>query len=258
MKRLCLVTAALVALSACASSSNKTESRDRAADRTVNPLYVFTLQQQGSVLLQQGRFEEALKRLEEAADLQPDNATTHNMIGLCNLRMERYDQALASFHRALEIVPSFTDARNNRGATYLSIGQYQLAEVDFVAVLSDTTYAHRSGVYYNLGMASLKRGQLGSAEENFRRATADQPPVFDAFLRIAEIASQQGRTDEAITVLEEARLKFPDRDEATVVLAGLLIDRGEPDRARPLLENVIANNPKSEVADRARELLERS
>jgi Tfp pilus assembly protein PilF len=178
------------------------------------------------------------------------------MIGLCYLNMQQYDEALKAFDKALDLIPSFTDARNNRGATYLALKQYQLAEVDFVAVLADTTYPHRWEVYYNLGMSYLQRRQQGAAEENFRRAAFAPTPVFEAYLRLAEIAQQRGEASSAADLLEEARLKFPDRLEAPLALGRLLMQTGRVEEARTQLQHVIDADPGSTFADQARQLLE--
>ncbi len=253
MKRVVLLIS-LAGVLAC--SSSKPSTTTQTAGDTKNPLYSFTLMRQGSVLLQQGRYQDALSRFEDANRHAPGNATVHNMIGLCYLNMERYDEALAAFGTALELIPSFTDARNNRGAAYLALGQYQLAEVDFAAVLADTTYPHRWGAYYNIGMSHLQRNQFAAAEENFRRAAYAPAPVFEAFLRLGDIAAQRGDLDAAIELLEEAKLKFPERIEAPLRLGRLLIQAGRSNEARPHLEQVIAADPGSAFADQARRLLE--
>jgi type IV pilus biogenesis/stability protein PilW len=250
--------ALLLALGGCSSTppGSRPMRRPGSESDLANPLYPFTLMRQGSVLLQQGRYDDALKSFEKAAQLQPENATTHNMVGLCYLKLEQYDKALAAFNKALDLVPSFSDARNNRGATYLALKQYRLAEVDFLAVLGDPTYPHRWDVYYNLGMTYFDRGQLGAAVENFRRAAYTTAPVFEAFLRLAEIAERQGKTDAAIDTLEQAHLKFPDQAEATFRLGKLLFDAGRKDEARKYLQEVADSDPSSKLADEARKLLE--
>jgi len=257
MKRL-VAAFALLSVLACASSKPPASSTPGKppADQPNNPLYAFTLMRQGSVLLQQGRFEDALKRFQEADAHSPGNATVHNMIGLCYLNMKQYDEALQAFDRALDLIPSFTDARNNRGATYLALGEYQLAEVDFIAVLADTTYPHRWEVYYNLGMSYFQRHQLGAAEENFRRAAFAPTPVFEAYLRLADIAQERGNLSSAVDLLEEAKLKFPDRIEAPLALGRLLMLAGRTEEARTQLQLVIDSDPGSTLADEARRLLE--
>ena len=237
---------------ASASSSDKSKKKNA----TVDPLYSLTLMRQGSVLMQQGRVEDALQSFQEADRIAPGNATTYNMIGLCELRLGRYENALTSFDGALRLVPGFTDARNNRGATYLAMGQYHLAEVDFMAVLGDSTYPHRKQAYYNVGLTYLQRSQFGAAEENFRRAIILPSPVFEAYIRLAELAQRHGELDLAEGLLEEARLNFPERTEVAFEMGKLLVLQGRDDEARPYLERVIANAPDSESAETARSLLE--
>ncbi len=237
------------------SKKKRSNTSDTKTTTAGDPLYALTLMRQGSTLLQQDQYSEALLRFEEADKISPGNATVHNMIGLCYLNMQQHDRALAAFNRALDLIPSYTDAQNNRGVTYLALRQYRLAEVDFVAVLSDSTYPHRWRVYYNLGMTYLQRDQLGAAEENFRRAITAPQPVADAYLRLSQLAHIQGHETEAVDLLEEAHLRFPERTEVTLQLGQLLLEVGRPNEARPYLQEVISKEPGSERAEEAAQLL---
>jgi type IV pilus biogenesis/stability protein PilW len=251
-----LVLLPLFCLSGC-SSTDKAQpdpSDLSSAGDVANPLYPFTLMRQGSVYMQQGRYDDALERFLEAQRLQPKNATVYNMAGLCYLKLTQYDLALTFFDRALSLVPSFTDARNNRGATYLALEQYRMAEVDFVAVLADNTYPHRWQVYYNLGMTYLEQNELIAAEENFRRAARAPQPVFNAFLRLAEILQLQGKIDEAVAILEEATITF-NRPSASLALGRLLMQIGRTEEGRHQLEELVADEPSSPAATEARQLL---
>jgi tetratricopeptide (TPR) repeat protein len=241
----------------CASTPKPAEPTQSAADRAAaeDPLYSFNLLRQGSALLQQQRFPEALERFERSRALSPTNATVHNMVGLCLMQMGRLDEAVTSFDRALELIPNFTDAHNNRGSAYLAQGKLPLAESDFLAVLADTTYPHRWETFYNLGVAQLQQGRLSSAEESFRRAAYAPLPVFPAYLRLAEIAQRQGNTDLALDLLEEARVKYPERVEAALALGRLLVQLGRVDEARPHLDAVIRAESGSAMAEEARTLL---
>jgi Tfp pilus assembly protein PilF len=256
-----VVAPVLILVAACASSgagSDATGYPSRSKDDqqgSVDPLTSLTYMRQGSVLMQQGRFEQALEAFEQADRIAPGNATNKNMIGLCHLNLGSFDSALMSFDEALQLTPGFTDARNNRGATYLAMGQLHLAEVDFQAVLADSTYPHRKQVYYNLGMTYLQRGQIGAAEENFRNAIVLPNPVFDAYIQLATLAQQQGELERSKSLLEEARLQFPDRTLVSFELGKLLLIMGEEDEGRHYLEKVIDDAPKSAEADTARSLL---
>jgi len=271
MKRIVLTSLLLPTLLAagCSSSAPKTsayaepqattttssKSEKKSGETVPNPIYPFTLMRQGSVALQQGHFDQALKLFQEAASLQPNNATVYNMIGLCYFNKGQYPEALEAFGKALRLIPTFSDARNNRGATYLAMGQYSMAEVDFLAVLADNTYPHHWDVYYNLGMTYLRRGNVAAAQEAFVKAISSSTPVYRAYLRLAEIDEQLGNPDGAIRELQEARLKFPERVEAPLALGRLLIKLGRKEEARQYLQEVIDGQPRSEMARQAEDLL---
>ena len=257
MKRLTAVFVAVITVMlilTIATDAIAAPKRNKKKNR-VDPLAAQSLMRQASVFMQQGRYEEAITRFREAETANPGNATVYNMIGLCHLSLEQYDKALESFDHALQLIPGFTDARNNRGSTYLALQQFRMAEVDFIAVLSDSTYPHRLKVFYNLGITYFSRGQIGAAKENFEKAIAGKPPVFEAYLRLAEISRMQSRIESAMDLLEEARLKFPERIEGALAYGRLLLEAGRAAEARPYLEDVIASDPGSAMADEARELL---
>ena len=220
-----------------------------------DPLTALTLMRQGSVLMQQARYEQAIEAFEQADRIAPNNATVHNMLGLCSLRLGTFDEALTSFDRALGIIPGFTDARNNRGVTYLAMGQYHLAAVDFIAVLGDATYPHRKQVFFNLGLTYLQRDQLGAAEDSFRKAIVLPNPVVEGYIKLAGIAQRRGQLETAEDLLIEAQLNFPERLDLSFELGKLLMIMGREDEARPYLERVVADAPSSDSAKIARSLL---
>jgi len=261
---LCLAIFAIVAIigpaiAGNAGSAPPASGKDKKSSKknqpAADPLQALTLMRQGSVLMQQGRYDEAIKVFEQANQISPNNATIHNMLGMCSLRLGTFDEALASFESALRIIPGFTDARNNRGVTYLALGQYHLAEVDFIAVLGDATYPHRKQVYFNLGLTYLQRDQLGAAEDNFRKAIVLPNPVVEAYINLAGIAQRRGRLETAEDLLLEAQLNFPERTDLSFELGKLLMIMGREDEARPYLERVVADAPNSNSAALAKSLL---
>jgi tetratricopeptide (TPR) repeat protein len=110
-------------------------------------------------------------------------------------------------------------------------------------------------VHYNLGLTYLQRGQLGTAEESFRRSIVAPNPVFNGYLQLAALSQRQGELERSKVLLEEAMLNFPEEIEVSLELGKVLILMGREDEARPYLEQVIADEPSSELADSARALL---
>ncbi len=252
MKKVVLMLFVVSLLGGCASS----KAPDDPATMEDNPIYSLVLMREGSQLLQQGQFEEALKKFTHADRIAPGNATTENMLGLCYLNLSQNDQALAAFNKALRLVPNFTDATNNRGLTYLAMGQYRMAEMDFRTVMSDSTYPHHWAMYYNLGLTYLRRGMTVAAEESFTKGMTAPRPVYEAFVRLAELKAGTGDTDEAIRILEDAKLKFPGRLEAQLVLGRLLSQLGRWEEAKPYLKEVLSATPSTDLGREAKAILE--
>jgi len=249
------ISIALAGVLTCSTASAEPKKKKKQPTPVNDPLYSLTLMRQGVVLMQQGLYDEALKRFNEADRIAPGNATNSNMIGLCYLRSGDFDKAFANFDNALRLVPLFTDARNNRGTTYLAMGQFHLAEVDFVAVLGDSTYPHAKQVNYNLGLTYIQRGQPGAAEESFRRSIIPPNPVFGGYMQLAALAQKQGELELSKVLLEEAKLNFPEATEVSFELGKVLILMGRDDEARPFLEQVISDEPGSDSAASARAML---
>jgi Tfp pilus assembly protein PilF len=245
------LTGAGISVSLASPSPDPKKNKKHATD----PLLAQSLMRQAYVFMQQQKYEDALDRFNQAEAANPGNATIYNMKGLCYLSTDRIELALENFDTALRLIPGFTDARNNRGTAYLSLEQYRLAEVDFIAVLSDSTYPHRWKVFYNLGLTYLGRGQAGAAEENFKKAITATTPVFEAYLRLAEIAVSQGRNESALNLLEEAHFRVPERLDGILAYGRLLVDMGRADEARPYLQDVVVSDPGSQLAVEARALL---
>jgi S1-C subfamily serine protease len=65
---------------------------------------------------------EAMVKLEEAkteVKKNPDNAETHNNLGLCYTKLGKYDMGKEAFKQALRIMPDFAEAHFNLGIVYI-------------------------------------------------------------------------------------------------------------------------------------------
>jgi tetratricopeptide (TPR) repeat protein len=120
----------------------------------------------GTALEEQGRFEEALRALEEAVRIKPDHCNGQYNLGTALLRMRRLPEAYGPLAIAL--------------ACYEREGNRE----DFVA---DT--------HQNLGTVLLQTGRPAEAERHFRAALAVAPyPAAQAGLRAAiELQEAAGR-----------------------------------------------------------------
>jgi Flp pilus assembly protein TadD len=246
----------LAGLLACASSAPPSTASPGGEARTspVNPndpLAPTMLMREGRALVGEGKVDEGLVRFNAALKLQPENPTIHNLIGQAELQRRGNVKALEAFNRALSLAPTYTDARNNRGATYVALGQYSLAEADFLSALTDNLYANRAGVYFNLGALYMARGNLAAAEENLRRAATPAGPT-EAFVLLGQVQQRLERPELAESSFRAAMDKAPERVDVIMMLAAHLESRGRKDEARSLYRRVLELSPSSQEAADAR------
>jgi Tfp pilus assembly protein PilF len=169
--------------------------------------------------------------------------------------MQRGDasKAVEYLTRALQLAPSYSDARNNRGAAHLQLGQLAQAESDYLAVLTDRTYANRPGVYFNLGLLYLRRGDLATAEENLRKSAVPSGPASVSDL--AQVQERLGKIDSAETSLHAAQARDPDQPRVLLALAQFLERQRGGQGAEELYRRIVSIAPDSTEAAAARDRL---
>ena len=246
--------AAVVLVAACTSSASQRAAANPDVDPR-DPLAGTRLMQQGQALVAEGRTEEGLERYRTALAIQPKNPTIHNLIGVAELQERNAAKAMESFNRALALAPQYADALNNRGAAYVQLGQLAMAEADFLAVLSDTSYANRASVYFNLGSLYLSRGNLSAAEEDLRRAAVPSGPIEASFL-LGQVEERLVKPELAEAAYRSAMERAPERPDIALALGMLLQSLGRKDEARDVFRRVVSLAPDSPEAKQARAHLE--
>lgn len=149
---------------------------------------------------QEGRFEDALKVLDRAIQIAPQDLGARNAAGLVLTRLERYPEALAMFDSVVAIMPEFAGAHCARGASLEAMGK------------------------------------LKEAEAAYRHALSLEPENLGATQGVANLLSRRGAHAEARPLAEavlEAEPNFPD---AVMVLAAADAAEGSGERARHRLE----------------------
>ena len=123
---------------------------------------------------QQGRVEESLRWMREAAERDPRNATTVHLLGDALLWARRYDEAREAADRALSLAPDVSEMIENRAM--VSLAQGDLAGARRVLAAAPATVdravlAAAVAMYYDLPWLLDDREQ--------RRLLALGPDVFD-------------------------------------------------------------------------------
>jgi len=140
--------------------------------------------------LQEDRAQDAIEEFRAALELEPNNPTTHSLLGLAYGEAGRLEEAIASCRRALELEPHEAAHYNNLGTILIRTGQVQegVRHIEQAARLD----ADRAATYhFNLGAALLNAGRARDAAGHFRQALRSDPTFAAAhfFLGVALVRS---------------------------------------------------------------------
>ncbi len=127
-----------------------------------------TLRSRGMELYNQGRLADAQVALQQASELEPRHAWTHNLLGLIQLQQDNLNEAMVEFRRANEFAPDYAPA------------------------------------FLNLGFALYLQGKQEEAVVPLRKAVQFEPRLALAHRLLGQILFEQGKLDEAIASLNKA------------------------------------------------------
>ena len=94
------------------------------------------LYEQGVEARKANKFDEAVKQLEEAAKLKPDDADIQVQLGLSLTPLKRFDEAKTAFEKALELAPDYLDAKVGLARLDYFAKRYKEAKEQVQAVLT--------------------------------------------------------------------------------------------------------------------------
>jgi len=148
--------------------------------------------------LKRGDPHAAERELLEAANLDPGNPQTYNLLGFICDQTGRSDQSVRYHERALTLAPTFSSARNNLGNLYLREGKTSLAIEQFQQTLRlrpDDLTAN-----YNLGPIELQKGAPASALTYLEKARSVSPADPAVLFALARGYFSLDRSKEALNV----------------------------------------------------------
>ena len=242
----------------------------------------------GGALLQAGYPEQALPYLEEMLRRTPDNPKALFAVGRIHLIAKRLPQAREALQHALAIDPRLPEGWNELGGVEVEAGNLPEALRCYEKALElapDASYA-----LLNAAETNDKLGNAAEAERLYRRLQAAEPRNADAANGLGLLLAKQGRAEEARKLFElaisirrddssainnlgvlyanlgqtnDAIAAFqygirvaPDADQLYLNLARIWIRMGDREKARDLMQTLLARKPDSTLAQRALKELE--
>jgi len=202
---------------------------------------VSALIQQGTLLHQQGNFDEAQAIYEKILHIQPDHFDALQLLGVLFAQIKKYVQAVELLSKALEINPNHAGAYSNRGIALKELKRFDEALVNY-----DQAIANNPGyldAYSNRGNLLQELKRFDEALANYDQALKINPGFIQALYNRGNTLKELKRFDEALASYNQALKINPDYAEAYYNRGTILQEFKLLDEALASYNQAIAVNP---------------
>ena len=151
----------------------------------------------GGILVEEGSYDEAIEKFQEASLILPTAARPHLLIGRVLLKRYAYSAALEHFQEAARLEPTSNLVKEDLSAAYHALGAESAVKGDWAAA------------YNALGAESAARGDSTTAEGYFLKALALSPYDTDYLCNLAKARVLLGQFEASATVLHRGLVLLP-------------------------------------------------
>ena len=174
----------------------------------------------GSLMLERGDLDGALRYLGRAAELAPNDAMIQMSLGQAFARRDTPAFAEQSFRNALRLRPDLHAARHWLGSLLIKQRRIAEAEEQYRTLLEVPEFAPTA--LLGLGDAARAEQRFDEAASAYRAVLARDPSHAVAARALAWSLAQLGRSDEAIAAYDAALERNAEDDELRSARADLL------------------------------------
>jgi RNA polymerase-associated protein CTR9 len=166
-----------------------------------------------------------------------------------NLSLEYFKGACSTMESKKMKIPF--ELLNNIGALEIKIGQFDDGYEHLMKALSTTEStiedfsSEHICIVFNIS-GCLERKNLAEAKEIYKRIVKKHPHYIEAFLRLAQIALDENKMNEAVQWCEIAQKIRPKDPSAWTFLGTIYLKKKEWSKAQEMFENVIKNIDKND------------
>ena len=190
----------------------------------------------GLSYLKSGRPRQAIPRLEEALEEQPENAD------LLYYAARAYSAVSAQLRLTLlRTAPDSARARQAIGDDHALNGRTDQAIVEYEAALERTPQA--VGIHRALGDLYREASRLEDAARHYELELRHTPGDLETNYRYGSVLLQLGRSEDAVGHLQTAVDGDPTHTEALFSLGKALFDQSDLGAAEDAFREVLANRP---------------
>lgn len=179
----CVALITVLLLSACASTMQDKEDKDfRIADTNL---------QLGVGYMRQGRYEDALEKLQKAVAAKSDYADVHSALAMVYEHMLEYDKADHHYREAIDLNSDDGANYNNYGVFLCRQGKFVQADKYFAKAIETPRYKTPERALENAGACAKRIPDLEKAENYLRKALSINPKLPLALSEMADLMFQK-------------------------------------------------------------------
>ena len=171
-----------------------------------------------AVHVARGRYAAAAGEYQKALEVQPNDPTVHNRLGICFQQLGNDAKARREYDRALELDPGYAEAWNNIGTLEQARRRFKPAVRAYKKAIE--AKPGLATPWKNLGSANLALGRVQEAFEAYQEAFRLDPTILEArgpdipaagidvatqSFYLAKLFAANGQTDAAIDFLRRAK-----------------------------------------------------
>jgi tetratricopeptide (TPR) repeat protein len=195
---------------------------------------------EAEALLQQGRLEEAKKKIQEELSQNPSSVEGYSLLGVVCTEEKSYKEALAAFQQGLTLDPHSTGIHNDLGNLYVVQGKIDLAEKEFREVLRLDPTNHDGE--YNLGLVFLAKNKPAEAIPYLQRI---RPQTIASQLSLARAYLEAGKTAEGLKTASDLSTQNKENVQVHFTLGTLLASEKQDRAAQVELEHANLLQPQT-------------
>ncbi|MGC9953231.1 MAG: sulfotransferase [Rhizomicrobium sp.] len=214
--------------------------REAAACGASNPNIFANL---GEMERKAKNLEAAEAALNRAIALDPESAQAHNNLGIVFYDKREFQKAADSYRAAIALVEDYPEAHNNLGNALRALDDIHEAMKEYErAIELREDYAE---AYNNMGTALRDLQKFEEAEYSYRRAATIRPSYLEALNNLANLLVFLKRYDDALRVLGDTLKIFPKDVGTLVTTAHAQMALGNNTLAKRAAELAMVEDPKN-------------
>lgn len=202
----------------------------------------------GQLLVEQGRYAEAVAMLRQASNLEADDDLIREHLAMAYYFNRQYREALATFERLVA-----DDSNAKRSELWLAMGECQMhlaqpadarTSFDKACKLSPSS----PKVWMSHAKAAMQLGDTRRAELSLQKAMSLDPDSGEVRLMLGYLRVRQNRMNDALAQFQQAA-KLDPRDPMALCMIGYVMEQtGRPQVAIKFYAQALKLKPDDELA----------